>query len=282
MKTVEANDNLSKSNYQDAQSKDLEYYPQDHEIEDYHLSTKPYEINEVTIIRKTIATFATQEIDSSDEEDMEEADASSRSFLSRLIAIPLIHDGVWSTQHLMRQYYVGRIVADQTELAVRSISHYVENSMANNLGNRSLDLVEQKFPMVHTPTQEVKNKIGSALQRVRLAPNQASRRALTALDRYLRSDDKQLLRRIVDNTCPNQKTLNKWMAQIKAMRARLPRPLQHLLNPLLNTAQQEYDMLRLEFQQTHTPIERARNIVSLQKEVIVMPLWYSLSDLMYN
>lgn len=110
--------------------------------------------------------------------------STSTNFFSRLVSIPIIQDSFTGAQNIVRQNSVGKRALDYAETKLQSmvisVQPYLANeenntgrilSRANCLGNKSLDLLERKFPSISSPTdqlvQPIAGRIESAVSHLR-------------------------------------------------------------------------------------------------------------------
>ncbi|KAI8149735.1 hypothetical protein BJV82DRAFT_652936 [Fennellomyces sp. T-0311] len=285
-----------------------------------------------------------------------QAKKTQSSFMARLAAIPLVQDSLSSANKVMQQHALGRLAGRTLSTLVTKTQPYVTESRwyshierANALGNKSLDLVEEHFPMIvnttgkdlkHAPNlmaDGIRGRIGMAIGRFRAPADAASvdmsrRMALVmdnveaVLDQYFPADQEgqkqpvedelidpqdgqrlddgegeegpsQLLRmyRIANSlsiriarriaTQVDRKdpaALRTWLftqtsqlvSHLDTYKSQLPEPIQaHVLQPLIQVAQKEYEILRKEMDRTDiTHVERARNMLAMSQDMVIMPL----------
>ncbi|ORE08114.1 hypothetical protein BCV72DRAFT_204142 [Rhizopus microsporus var. microsporus] len=88
-----------------------------------------------------------------------------KNFFTRVASIPIIQDSYLGAHNIVRQHTIGQKALDYAETKIQTIlvsAQSIDNkplgtifSHANDLGNRSLDLLERQFPMINSPTQEI-------------------------------------------------------------------------------------------------------------------------------
>ncbi|KAI9030831.1 hypothetical protein CLU79DRAFT_731684 [Phycomyces nitens] len=141
--------------------------------------------------------------------------------MQRLVSIPIIQDGLVGTQQILSQHLLGRVALKQAENTLQSMMPLLESrrlksplALVNTIGNRSLDIVSDRFPLVNAPTQEIahavhpqtlslelKDQIDQAVCRIKAPAKAASRnvhrrledvvdRVEATLDRYLPQDQR--------------------------------------------------------------------------------------------
>ncbi|KAG2230920.1 hypothetical protein INT48_003320 [Thamnidium elegans] len=109
------------------------------------------------------------------EADQANKPVSSYSFFSRVLSIPLVRDGSSIVQHYANQNSVSRFALNKAEstikMAASIASPYTEKYKhhllkADQMGCQSLDVVENKFPVVRQDTGELFTTVKQSPQRV--------------------------------------------------------------------------------------------------------------------
>ncbi|CAO3667212.1 unnamed protein product [Rhizopus stolonifer] len=99
--------------------------------------------------------------------ELDEEDEQAANFLYRIASIPIIQDSYVGAQNIVRQHTVGQRALDFAETKLQpvlvSAYHTTLFSHANNLGNKSLDLLEKQFPAISSPTQDLLQPIKGRL-----------------------------------------------------------------------------------------------------------------------
>lgn len=280
------------------------------------------------------------------------------SFFSRLTSIPIVQDSLSGAQKTMEQHALGRLAGRTLSALYQRTAPYVnyesrwstQLQFANDLGHRSLDLLEQQCPLIvngssqdlaqapHLVADEIRCRISSTVRKIR-APESIGLvmdNLEAVLDQYfpaeegdqdeedlidpkdgkrLREDDEndttptyyQLLRmyrianslsgriarRITLNLNKRNKSnatgeeeeearLSQWLVDqmqmllehLEAYKTQLPESLQSLVvQPLIQLAHQEYAILQQELEKPGlTPVERARNVLAVSQDTVIMPL----------
>ncbi len=110
-------------------------------------------------------------------EDNDSASNNSLNFFSRIASIPIIQDSFMGAQNIVRQHAVGQKALDYAETKLQNIvvsaKPYLPNeenntgrilSKANNLGNKSLDLLEKQFPSISSPTNQLVQPVAGRIE----------------------------------------------------------------------------------------------------------------------
>lgn len=126
------------------------------------------------------------------------------SFFSRFAAIPIVQDSFLGAQNMVRQHAVGQKALDYAETKLQTMlstaQPYCDNKVvfcANHIGNRSLDLIASKFPLIiNTPTDKllvepIKGHIANAANVVNPRIDYIANQFETLIEQYLPGDDEQ-------------------------------------------------------------------------------------------
>ncbi|KAI8986419.1 hypothetical protein BDB01DRAFT_785593 [Pilobolus umbonatus] len=111
------------------------------------------------------------------------------NFISRVAFIPIVHDSIIEAQKIVRQHDAGQRALEFAETAFVTISTSAQTYLpsteridssggllyhVNDLGNKSLDILERHFPIVSAPTNEIiqpltetKDQISNIVNRIR-------------------------------------------------------------------------------------------------------------------
>lgn len=183
------------------------------------------------------------------------------SFLSRFASIPIIQDSFSG----VRKHAVGQKALDIAETMFSSARSYLpQNAMtsqANRIGNKSLDLIESRFPIITSPTVEI-------------------------LDTYLpeQEDGKNRLMQAI-NTLSNHtaKTISEKIAATVEEERQLKQMIfawiteQAQLQQWESFTQTEIEKFRQElFKPNISHMERIRNILALSQTDILLPLYQKI------
>ncbi|KAI7858509.1 hypothetical protein BDC45DRAFT_531697 [Circinella umbellata] len=185
---------------------------QEDDIKEYELPPSANTItnNNLIYTTDTVATIPSED-SSNDTNTTSTQTKFNGSFLARLAAIPLVQDSISNANTIVQQHALGRFAgrtlstlysATQTyipkSVAEQNSRLYTHLEQANALGNKSLDLFEEHFPMLihatghdlkHTPhliKSDICGRIGTAIDRFRapadIASNDMSRRMSLVID----------------------------------------------------------------------------------------------------
>ncbi|CAO3599152.1 unnamed protein product [Absidia cylindrospora] len=111
-------------------------------------------------------------------------ESAEATFWSRVSAFPLVQDGLGKVQHYANQTSISRYALQQAETTLSKANEittpYTEQYIkkADALGCRSLDLLEQRFPAVNQPTDEL-------VQAVRQSPQQLVSSVSTPVNKHM-------------------------------------------------------------------------------------------------
>ncbi|KAI1317614.1 hypothetical protein EDD11_008184 [Mortierella claussenii] len=92
----------------------------------------------------------------------------SFSFIARVSSIPLIHDSVTTLHSYAKDNKYGRYALDTAGSAVETVNKYTEGyqkslqphiAKVDQLATKSLDIIEDKFPIVKKPTSEIVTQV---------------------------------------------------------------------------------------------------------------------------
>ncbi|KAG0369031.1 hypothetical protein BGZ54_000539 [Gamsiella multidivaricata] len=123
-------------------------------------------------VRKTTTTITTatrtvsSSSDSSDSSEKEET--ASTGFIARVSSLPLIHDSVSTLHSIAKDNKYSRYALDTAGSAVETVNKYTEGyqsrlqphiSKVDQIANKSLDLLENTFPIVTKPTSEIVTQV---------------------------------------------------------------------------------------------------------------------------
>ncbi|RCH94176.1 hypothetical protein CU097_005315 [Rhizopus azygosporus] len=96
---------------------------------------------------------------------VDDEEEQKKNFFTRVASIPIIQDSYLGAHNIVRQHTIGQKALDYAETKIQTIlvsAQSIDNkplgtifSHANDLGNRSLDLLERQFPVINSPTQEI-------------------------------------------------------------------------------------------------------------------------------
>ncbi|GAN04273.1 hypothetical protein MAM1_0059c03733 [Mucor ambiguus] len=137
--------------------------------------------------------------------DSSNSNAATMSFFSRFASIPIIQDSFAGAQSMVRQHAVGQKALDYAETRLQTMlstaQPYCENSKvivcANHIGNKSLDLIESKFPLIiNTPTDQllvepIKGHIAQAAHVVNPRIDYIANHFELLMEQYLPAEDEQ-------------------------------------------------------------------------------------------
>jgi hypothetical protein len=126
------------------------------------------------------------------------------NFFSRFVSIPIVQDSFLGAQNIVKQHAVGQKALDYAETKLQTIlstaQPYCDNKVvvcANHIGNRSLDLIASKFPLIiNTPTDKllvdpIKGHIENAANVVNPRIDYIANQFETLMKQYLPADDEQ-------------------------------------------------------------------------------------------
>lgn len=130
---------------------------------------------------------------------------ATMSFFSRFASIPIIQDSFVGAQNMVKQHAVGQKALDYAETKLQTIlstaQPYCEKNKvivcANHIGNRSLDLIESKFPLIiNTPTDKllvepIKGHIAQAAHVVNPRIDYIADQFERLVEQYLPAEDEQ-------------------------------------------------------------------------------------------
>ncbi|KAL9538616.1 hypothetical protein MBANPS3_010792 [Mucor bainieri] len=130
---------------------------------------------------------------------------ATMSFFSRFASIPIIQDSFVGAQNMVKQHAVGQKALDYAETKLQTMlstaQPYYENNKviacANHIGNKSLDLIESKFPLIiNTPTDQllvepIKGHIAQAAHVVNPRIDYIANQFETLMEQYLPAEEEQ-------------------------------------------------------------------------------------------
>ncbi|KAI9317378.1 hypothetical protein BX666DRAFT_1936695 [Dichotomocladium elegans] len=280
-----------------------------------------------------------------------EVASRSESFVTRLSSIPIIQDGMQNAQKTLEGHMLGRLAGRTLWSLFERARPYVEQEqakwqtqieMANAFGHRSLDAVEQRFPLIiNGSRQDLKMAPKIVADEIRAMLSQTVRQLRTPesiglamdnleamLDQYFPGDEvdegsdvlidpkdgarisvsddsdesrdasyyhihrmyrianslsSRIARKIVHQLqADTDISVSDWLAghsqqvidQLEHFNSQLPEPIQHhVVMPLIRLAQREMEIIRLEVEKPGlSPVERAKNILAVSQNHVVMPL----------
>ncbi|KAK4511546.1 uncharacterized protein ATC70_012761 [Mucor velutinosus] len=136
---------------------------------------------------------------------IDSSSTATMSFFSRFAAIPIIQDGFVGAQNMVKQHAVGQKALDYAETKLQTIistaQPYYENNKvivcANHIGNKSLDLIESKFPLIiNAPTDKllvepIKGHMAQAAHVVNPRIDYIANQFETLMEQYFPAEDEQ-------------------------------------------------------------------------------------------
>ncbi|KAG0313206.1 hypothetical protein BGZ99_009023 [Dissophora globulifera] len=105
---------------------------------------------------------------SSSSESAEHTDAASTGFIARVSSLPLIQDSVSTLHSIAKDNKYSRYALDTAGSAVETVNKYTEPyqtrfqpqiSKVDQIASKSLDLLENTFPIVTKPTSEIVTQV---------------------------------------------------------------------------------------------------------------------------
>ncbi|RCI07004.1 hypothetical protein CU098_013637 [Rhizopus stolonifer] len=213
------------------------------------------------------------------QDEFDSGQLEQESFLTRLTSIPLIQDSLTGAHQMAQCYPGGQKVLDYAHHMLSLSQPYLSSHdhqllvRANDLGNKSLELIERQFPMIHQPTDELVGYIQiSIFQKNR--PDH-----LQGMDRLMkRVNDVSLS---VSNTTAYQLSATvdqerqiKHMIQKQVHSESFKAIFGSAVQTMYNLTQTEFDKFHQELLKPNmSHMERIRNILVLSQTDILMPLY---------
>ncbi|KAI8364406.1 hypothetical protein BD560DRAFT_403050 [Blakeslea trispora] len=135
---------------------------------------------ETLLLDEEEADFSdTTTLESSSSSEEEQEKKTGGKFVSRVTSIPLVQDGVTTVQAIATKTSLGRLALSTANSTLSTVSRYQPSYVqtcyqsyiqphvekADELGCRSLDMIQTRFPVVNQPTSElVKTVTGPSYQ----------------------------------------------------------------------------------------------------------------------
>ncbi|CAO3630004.1 unnamed protein product [Cunninghamella blakesleeana] len=148
------------------------------------------------------------------ENNTEKKQQTKTHFVSRVTSIPLVHDGVSTVSNLANKTYIGRFAINTANSTLSTVGKYTSQQpayvqsyyesyvqphleKADQLGCKSLDLLETRFPIVKEPTSKlvdvvrqpssqvidgVKVRLDSTVTTVKLPATYANKRLVSVVN----------------------------------------------------------------------------------------------------
>ncbi|KAF9181571.1 hypothetical protein BGZ50_005448 [Haplosporangium sp. Z 11] len=124
-----------------------------------------------------------------------EKETTTVSFFSRVTSIPLIHDSVATLHSYAKENKFSRFALDTAGSAVDTVSKYTEGyqsrlqphlqphiAKVDQLASKSLDILENKFPIVTKPTAEIVTQVKKPIVYVEESSKNAYTQIQTTID----------------------------------------------------------------------------------------------------
>lgn len=146
-----------------------------HENQKHHEQEQPQpqqQVIEEIVIDEEVLSDTTAIETTTEQQVILEDDKSGKKFVSRVTSIPLVQDGVSTVQAIANKTSLGRFALLTANSTLSTVTKYTSNQpkyvqsyyesyiqphveKADALGCRSLDLIQNKFPVVNQPTSEI-------------------------------------------------------------------------------------------------------------------------------
>jgi len=130
-------------------------------------------VRKTTRTTRTTTTSRRQVTGSGSDSDSSANDAPSVGFITRVTSIPLVRDSVNTFQSIAESNKYGKYALDTATNAVDTVNKYTENyqrtlqphiSKVDQLANRSLDVIENKFPIITKDSSEIYSQVKKPIE----------------------------------------------------------------------------------------------------------------------
>ncbi|KAF8941622.1 hypothetical protein BGZ58_003652, partial [Dissophora ornata] len=144
-------------------------------------------------VRKTTTTTTTRTLASSPA-SADKEEVASAGFIARVSSLPLIHDSVSTLHSIAKDNKYSRYALDTAGSAVETVNKYTEPyqtrlqphiSKVDQIASKSLDLLENTFPIVTKPTSEIVTQVKKPIVYVEESSKNAYTQIQSTIDTHV-------------------------------------------------------------------------------------------------
>ncbi|KAI8875308.1 hypothetical protein K501DRAFT_233857 [Backusella circina FSU 941] len=212
-----------------------------------------------------------------------------QGFVHRVSSIPIVKDSVTTAQSLANKTFIGRFAlstaSSVTNYAVQNQPKFLSSyyQKADALGCRSLDLIQDKVPMINQPSSDiiqavtpyqvidgVKVRIDTTLRTVTQPASQQLQVLQETLKQTITVYTQAAQDRIPVSVSARVHQVSQLIDNLKAQTQQVPEWLKQHIDSVIEATQQQLALIRVEFGRTDiTSLEKVKHVAAnIQTQIV--------------